>query len=295
MDIDDNLFEAIVAGVNAIYESENPFPNTAMINRDGSPVIFYHGSKNDFDEFSDSMIGSSTDAGWLGRGFYFYTNPQEASQYGNVRKFYLNIEDPYYATGEDNERLAELNDPEASAEFTQQLIDEGYDGVYYNGNLRGETVVFDKSQIKEIKEPLPESINSWDPNVSPVTPFTNPVGEPMGDYKRLFKQLPSHIGAVGTGGDMGGASYRYGESLPKVSRDIAEETQDEWEDAPHFPKFYKKSNQTTKRLMKKAGEHMPLGAQTSGDQIAYYTNMSHMGMYDMDYTKQGSSVGTPGP
>lgn len=140
-----------------------------------------------------------------------------------------------------------------------------------------------------------ESINAWDPNVSPITPFTNPAGEPMGDYKKIMKQLPSPTGAVGTGGDMGGASYRYEPSLPNVSRDIAEETQEQWEDAPHFPRFIKKTDQTTKRLMKKAEDHIPLAAQTNGEQINYYTNMDHMGMYDMDNTKQGSAVPSIGP
>ena len=126
------------------------FKNSEMIKSDGSPMIFYHGTNKQFDKFEKTMIGTSTDSGWLGYGFYFYTDINEASQYGKVRSFFLNIENPYFATDEDNERLAELNDVEASKDFTNKLISEGYDGVYYNGNLRGETVVFDSNQIWEI-------------------------------------------------------------------------------------------------------------------------------------------------
>jgi len=126
------------------------FLNSEMVKGNGTPIIFYHGTNKNFDKFDKNMINSSTDAGWLGYGFYFYADINEAVQYGKVRSFFLNIENPYYATDEDNERLAELNNIEASKEFTNDLISQGYDGVYYNGNLRGETVVFEPNQIWEI-------------------------------------------------------------------------------------------------------------------------------------------------
>lgn len=126
------------------------FKNSEMINSDGTPILFYHGSNKKFDKFDKNMINSSTDAGWLGHGFYFYTDISEAQQYGKVRTFYLNIKNPYFATDDDNERLAELNDIEISKEFTKELISDGYDGVYYNGNMRGETVVFEPEQIWEV-------------------------------------------------------------------------------------------------------------------------------------------------
>ena len=59
----------------------------------------------------------------------------------------MKIENPYFATDEENERLAELNNQEASREFSEDLKLQGYDGVYYNGNMRGETVVFEPGQI----------------------------------------------------------------------------------------------------------------------------------------------------
>lgn len=131
---------------------EKWFGDSVMVEKDGSPIIFYHGTNEEFDEFDQSKIGSSTDPGWLGAGFYFYTDIHEAAQYGNVSSYYLRIEEPYFATDQDNEYLMDENSLEASKEFTQNLISEGYDGVYYNGNLRGETVVFNASQIWKIKE-----------------------------------------------------------------------------------------------------------------------------------------------
>lgn len=132
--------------LNKINKFNEWFSDSVMVNGD-EPIIFYHGTNIEFDKFDYNKIGTSTDAGWLGWGFYFYTDKNEAMQYGDVKSYYLNIENPYYATDEDNERLSELNDPEISKKFTEDLINQGYDGVYYNGNLRGETVVFNSSQI----------------------------------------------------------------------------------------------------------------------------------------------------
>lgn len=153
------------------------FKNSEMVKPDGTPIIFYHGTNKNFDVFDKNMINSSTDAGWLGYGFYFYTDINEARQYGKVRSFVLNIENPYFATDEDNERLAELNNIEASKEFTDNLISEGYDGVYYNGNLRGETVVFEPNQIWEIEiDSLNENIETEPKTVKEIIGILNKYG-----------------------------------------------------------------------------------------------------------------------
>jgi hypothetical protein len=131
-----------------------------------------------------------------------------------------------------------------------------------------------------------EAINSWDPNVSPITQFTNPVGEPMGSYNRIMKQLPSPIGGFGNAADAG-SSYDYAPS--ENTRDIAEETKEEWDDAPKFPKIKHTPDNTTKRIIKKAKEHIPTGTENTVDQVNYYTN-AHMGMYDMDYNANGIAI-----
>lgn len=127
------------------------FKDSMMVDKEGDPIIFYHGSKYDFDEFDENKIGSSTDNGWLGWGFYFYMDEHEASQYGNVKRYILCTEEPYYPTDEEHEELIELDNEESSKQFSDDLMRNGHDGVHYNGNLRGETVVFEPSQIIEIK------------------------------------------------------------------------------------------------------------------------------------------------
>lgn len=127
------------------------FGDSVMVDADDNPMIFYHGSPHEFDVFDKSKFASQNDAGWLGEGFYFYTDKDEARGYGKVGMYFLKIENPYHATYADNKRLSKLNDVEASREFSENLKMEGYDGVYFNENLRGEIVVFEPNQIWKIK------------------------------------------------------------------------------------------------------------------------------------------------
>lgn len=135
----------------------DPDEASKVVDESGRPKVVLHGTPNtDFYEFKEEKIGSGNDPGWLGRGFYFYgNNPEYARQYakgGRVMEVYLNIRNPYYATVEDMERLAEANSVEASREFRERLEAEGYDGVYYNGDLNEEWVAFHPNQIKSATE-----------------------------------------------------------------------------------------------------------------------------------------------
>lgn len=146
-------FKEYISENNILNTSEFKqwFKDSEMIDKNDKPIIFYHGSNKDFNIFDKKFIGTNTDSGWLGEGFYFYTDINEASQYGKVKSYVLNIKNLYYATDEENQRLADLNNKRASKKFSDEIKSEGYDGIYYNGNLRGETVVFEPEQIREIK------------------------------------------------------------------------------------------------------------------------------------------------
>ena len=139
------------------WESD-PENASKVVDENGEPKVVLHGTPNgDFYIFDSEKAGSNTDQGWLGTGFYFYGNaPEYASQYagknGRVLQVYLDIKNPYIASVEESNRLAEANDPEMSRMFREQLEDEGYDGVYYNGDLNEEWVAFRPEQIKSATE-----------------------------------------------------------------------------------------------------------------------------------------------
>ena len=120
-----------------------------MVDENGEPMVFYHNTDADFTVFDSDKNGTHNDAGWLGDGFYFYGEPSEGDGYGkNKMATYLNIREPYYASSEENSRLAEADDRAESIAFREQLEEDGYDGVYYDGDLRKEAVVFNANQIK---------------------------------------------------------------------------------------------------------------------------------------------------
>lgn len=123
--------------------------SSKVVDENGEPKVFYHNTDAEFTTFDEELNGTHTDAGWLGDGFYFYGDENEGGGYGkNKMKVFLNVRNFYYATSEENDRLAELNDRDASIEFREEVESEGYDGVYYNGDLRQEAVVFSPNQIK---------------------------------------------------------------------------------------------------------------------------------------------------
>lgn len=126
-----------------------PEEASQMKDENGEPKVFYHNTNADFFAFNPLYNGSSTDAGWLGDGFYFYGDPSEGQDYGEKKmSVFLNVREPYYASEEENRSLSEQNDRSASLEFREERESEGYDGVYFNGDLRQETVVFSPTQIK---------------------------------------------------------------------------------------------------------------------------------------------------
>jgi len=67
-----------------------------VLNRDGTPKEFYHGTNESFTAFSYREIGNATGVGILGDGFYFTDKKPLAKAYGkNVMSCYLKMEKPY--------------------------------------------------------------------------------------------------------------------------------------------------------------------------------------------------------
>lgn len=145
-----NLGDPIAQTEEGVRNFWKWFGESQMVDNNGQPIVFYHGTNKEFNVFDKNKFATSNDAGWLGEGFYFYTEKDQAIQYGNTGEYYLKIKEPYYALPEENKRLSDLNNKKASKEFSENLKNEGYDGVYYNGDLRGETVVFEPNQIKSV-------------------------------------------------------------------------------------------------------------------------------------------------
>ncbi len=108
--------------------SPAPPVSKVVLNEDGTPKVFYHGTNADFSVFKESSDGA------LGKGIYFAESKEYARGIGkNVYEVYLSLKNPYiayYPGGIDSKNLKS----------------QGYDGIYAPGPGFG--VAFDPTQIK---------------------------------------------------------------------------------------------------------------------------------------------------
>lgn len=149
-----------------VSQTETPefqewFGDSEAVDDNGAPLMVYRRDNEDFETF-DLSRAQQNDAGWLGKGIYFYGDKGEAERsygYGKtLRGFYIRAENPYLISQEEYNELVNADDPQKSAEFTERLKSEGYDSVYWNGDLRQEWMVFEPDQIRLANEKAGDSI-----------------------------------------------------------------------------------------------------------------------------------------
>lgn len=139
------------------------FGESKITDAGGKPLVVYHGTKADFDQFDIKAFGAS-DEGLAGRGFYFTHDPHEASshaineQYGrgtspNVIPAYVSLKNPFVIKQgvlPDGRKLAQTISAENGKAVRKMAEDGGHDGIVFasrNGEIR-HVVAFDPGQIK---------------------------------------------------------------------------------------------------------------------------------------------------
>ena len=185
-----------------LTEDQNDFYSNDMVrNADGNLLVVYHGTKEQFDSFDKSKIGSNThNVGIYGCGFYFTENKALASNYNwgeNVPNnyepmaLYVNITNPFYWNGiKTEEQMNEfiqkigleegiltwnrydqeihtIKEENKAREFSKKLQENGYDGIIYkhdHGQTISEIVAFEPNQIKSVDNlhPTTESDNIYE-------------------------------------------------------------------------------------------------------------------------------------
>lgn len=147
------------------------FGDSKTIDEKGRPIVFYHGTYDEFDEFEHPWDREESDnysegyiGGNLGVGFYFTKNREYASRFGKPGEYYLKIINLYDLNNEQN--IEELNNryDEEKEELTYgemgEIIDDimserKYDGVYAMGAGglsygADEWKVLDGKQVKSV-------------------------------------------------------------------------------------------------------------------------------------------------
>lgn len=133
----------LFAAVKSKDASFTPKPvNPVLLNDDGTPRVFYHGTDSSFTEFKASEFGSR-------EGSYFFAqNYEDAAAYtasGNVMEVYVSLENPIDYNDMPSE-IYKLRDKRAQVEALKEL---GYDGWYADMDTGwGEVSAFYPEQIK---------------------------------------------------------------------------------------------------------------------------------------------------
>ena len=116
-----------------------------LLNEDGTPKVFYHGTMYDFTEFRSEEISPA-------EGSYFFAeNREDAEGYGSERygghvmEVYLSAEN----LADYNDQPSEFYQLKDKREQVQWLKDRGYDGWYADMDSGGwgEVSVFSPNQI----------------------------------------------------------------------------------------------------------------------------------------------------
>lgn len=149
--------------------AEKAMPDSKVRNSDGALMVTYHGTEaDDFYTFDKARQGQ-TDSSVFGKGYYFTNDYEYSSDFGdNVRRFYLNITNPFVISRVDapaSEIAKKLKAHKIKVEFdytgmvayefarkfgNQRFSDTlqslRYDGVIVDEGF--ECVVFDRNQMK---------------------------------------------------------------------------------------------------------------------------------------------------
>ena len=140
------------------WENE-PEKASKVIDENGEPMVVYHGSAANFDEFDKRKIGKRSDGV---KGFYFSTEKRKASvsgyyagEKGAIMPVFLNLRNPIIK--EANEKVTDYSQYDGVISlFEEDSVDRYYD---YKENKLGE-VKLSKGDIVEILAFKPNQIKS---------------------------------------------------------------------------------------------------------------------------------------
>ena len=207
------------------------FKGSQVVDKNGEPLVVYHGTNALFDTFSNDKI-NKTNGMEYGVGFYFTPDINYAKQFGNPKEFYINSKKPFQLIdgkglvasveskiGFSNKEYKEMKKGGKYKErevATKVLKNSGYDSVI----SENEITVFEPTQIKSIHNK--GTFDGNNPNVLMASPtisgglvggVTGAISDLDGDGKITYKDIA--IGALG------GAGLTKGALIAKNSQRIA--------------------------------------------------------------------------
>ncbi len=177
-------------------EFKNWFGKSAAKTKDGEPVVFYHGTPNNFTVF-ENLPGQSTLHATSGLGHFFTMDKNYAEAYsketGNVMSVYLKMEKPYKMSLEEAQSYETVLD----AKVAQRLLKrKGYDSVIISvPGSQPMITIFNSNQIKSINNQGTWDINNPDIRFEVREKLGIPEQDiPQAEYDKMRQENKDLIG-----------------------------------------------------------------------------------------------------
>jgi hypothetical protein len=137
------------------------FGDSKVVDESGKPLVVYHGTNNNFNEFDVSLLNKNYTP-VHGSGFYFAQRYMLASEHGkNVISVYLSIHNPLESNLLNLEKVNQLN-----IRLDEYAKQNGYDGIVYAPrDSEKQYVAFYPTQIKSATG----NNGDFDPNNPDIT------------------------------------------------------------------------------------------------------------------------------
>lgn len=145
-----------VADKTQTKEFKDWFKGSKVVNKEGEPLVVYHGSDKEFDTFSTKNMN-----GYGGAYFSRYKDVSEV--YGNIKEVYLSLKNPLIIDADykiyDSIEKPDFIETKDKTVDTQQIAayarDNGYDGVIVKnvkeaGKFTDDYIAFEPNQIKSV-------------------------------------------------------------------------------------------------------------------------------------------------
>ncbi|THF55901.1 MuF-C-terminal domain-containing protein [Pseudothauera rhizosphaerae] len=129
---DDDGRQASRPDLAAVTASENFkmwFADSKMKTTEGKPIVFMHGSPNEFEAFDNGRLGLSSNHATAGMGHFFTRDKGVAEKYadgGHLYRGWLRMENPYVMKLSETQAI---EDPQSAAKRREALKRQGRDGI----------------------------------------------------------------------------------------------------------------------------------------------------------------------
>lgn len=136
------------------------FGDSKVVDKDGNPLVVYHGTASEFWTFEKEKISSATNHSTSPLGFFFTPDRAKAEHYARnasegvpaderIVDVYLSIQNPYTMSAEEAEAIEDQDEARA---LVKKLRAQGYDGIRMTSRSSDSWIAFESTQAKSASQ-----------------------------------------------------------------------------------------------------------------------------------------------